>query len=92
MKHALAFVRQICSFLEFGHPDYIPNGFSLTSSSKREQKKRTMPKKNVFFMKPSKLLIIFLFQGKLITANHRKIHYIVLSSLILLRAEEHETK
>jgi len=51
-----------------------------------------MPKKNVFFMKPSKLFIIFLFQGKLITANYRKIHYMVLSSPTLLRAEEHETK
>lgn len=51
-----------------------------------------MSMKNVFFMKPSKLFIIFLFQEKLITGNHRKIHYVVSSSPMLLRAEEHETK
>lgn len=86
---------QICLFEQPGyteHPDYIPNSFTLTSPSKRERKKKKKSKKNVFFMKPSKLFIIFLFKGKLITGNHRKIHYMVSSSPMLLRAEEHETK
>lgn len=83
MKHALKFVRQICSFLEFGHPDYIPNGFSLTSSSKREQKKKNNAQEKCFLYEAIQTSHYLSFSGKTNNSKPQKdtLHSLVLSDL-----------